>query len=119
MKLIYGVAGWGIALLGAMHMLATVRIPSDRGAYAVWFFGSGLAISLVGALNLLNRAYGSSAAGLRWVCVAGNVVMSAVAGVAGIVTGASATELAIVLGLMGGATALSPLRHASRPSALQ
>jgi len=112
---VYGAAGWGVVILGVVHMLATTRLPLGRGASAVWFCGSGLAMVLAGTLNLLNRSYGLGAAGLRRVCVASNLAMTAFALVAGVVTNAGTLQFAIILGLTGGAAMLSFLPHAIRP----
>ena len=62
---------------------------------------------LTGALNLLRRVYGATAAGLRLVCVVANILMTIFAVLGGYVSRASATEFILVVGLMGGATVFS------------
>jgi hypothetical protein len=111
MRRVYVVIGWAIVLLGAIHMFATTRLFTGVTPRAVWFFSGGIAISLTGALNLLNHAYGTGASGLRRVCVITNLVMTVFGAVAGMVTGATLAEQVIVLGLTGGATALSLLKR--------
>jgi len=66
----------GIIALGAIHIAATPRFFAHLTSGAVWFASGGLAIILTGALNLLRRAYGEMASGLRLVCVVTNVVMT-------------------------------------------
>ncbi|HVE78059.1 MAG TPA: hypothetical protein VNA89_04310 [Gemmatimonadaceae bacterium] len=115
MRRAYLVLSLGIIALGAVHIAATPRYFTHLSSAAVWFAGGGLAIILTGVLNLLQRAYGAVAPGVRLVCVAANVVMTAFALVAGYAGGASAAELALVLGLVGGATVLSVIPAAQRP----
>jgi hypothetical protein len=67
------------------------------------------------ALNLLHRRYGADAPGLRWVTRAGNAVMLGLAGAAGWITGATAVELALMLGLLASLLALSTTDRALRP----
>ena len=65
---------------------------------------------LTGSLNLLNRAYGAIAPGLLRFCRATNVGMLAFTAIGGLVTHATPTELAVMLGLMGATTILSWMR---------
>jgi hypothetical protein len=88
-------------------MLTTFRLSTASPAFRVWFFGSGIAMSLVGALNLLHRTYGPSAPGLRIVCRGANILLIIFAAVAGSVTGASMPEYILIMGLLGGALILS------------
>jgi hypothetical protein len=112
---LYAFLGWAIIALGGLHMLATIRLSASTPAFRVWFFGSGLAMALGGALNLLNRSYGRSAPGLRIVCWIANVFLLLLAGFAGIITKASVAEYVLIMGLLGGAFILS-LNRASRNS---
>jgi hypothetical protein len=112
----YLVISVGIIALGLVHIAATPRIFPALTSTAVWFASGGLAIILTGALNLLRRVYGEFAPGLRVVCVAANVVMTAFALIAGYAGRASAFEFVLVLGLMGGATVFSLLPAAQRPA---
>ncbi len=111
MRKVYGVLGWGIIALGILHMASTPRAVT---ASAVWFFSGGIVMVLTGALNLLSRAYGGTAPGLRWFCVGTNAVMTAFALVAGWVGRASVGQLATIVGWMGATTVLSFLRSAVR-----
>ena len=112
----YLVVSVGIIVLGLVHIAATPRFFPALTSTAVWFASGGLAIILTGALNLLRRGYGAVAPGLRLVCVAANVVMTAFAILAGYAGRASTLEFVLVLGLMGGATLLSLIPAAQRPA---
>ena len=104
---LYAFVSWAIIVLGTVHMLFTLRLSSSTPAFRVWFFGSGIAMALVGALNLLHRAYGHSAAGLRRVCWCANILLTLFAAAAGAFTGSSAAEYIVVVGLVGGALIFS------------
>ena len=112
MRLLYAFVSWGIVALGVVHMLSTLRFFKTLTGAALWFFSGGIALALTGALNVLNRAYGPSAPGLRKVCVGTNMLMTAFGLISGVVSGANIAQFALVLGLMGGATALSLSRIA-------
>jgi hypothetical protein len=105
----YQLFGLGLLLLGAVHMATTFRAFDVLSGAAVWFFGSGIAMTLAGALNSLNAQYGHAAAGLRWTCVATNVAMTGFAVAAGLATRAAAGEFVLILTLVGGAAVLSLL----------
>jgi peptidoglycan/LPS O-acetylase OafA/YrhL len=104
---LYAFAGWGIVALGGLHMLTTIRLAASTPTFRVWFFGSGLAMALGGALNLLNRVYGRSAPGLRVVCWIANIFLMLLGAVAGALTGASVAEYILIMSLLGGAFILS------------
>ena len=106
---VYAFFGWAIIVLGGLHMLTTFRLSSSP-ASRVWFFGSGIALVLAGALNLLHRTYGQSAVGLRGVCRSANIFITLFAAVAGTVTHATVLELVIIIGLLGATTVLSFIR---------
>ncbi len=110
MAKVYFVFGTGIILLGLLHLAAAVLAFEALTSEAIWFFSGGIAIVLTGALNLLNRTYGRIAPGLRFVCIGTNASMTVFGAAAGKATGASLVEYLVVLGLVGGATALSLTR---------
>lgn len=118
---VYAVFGWLIVAIGTLHILATFRLSARTHLGRVWFFGSGVAIALVGALNLLHRTYGASCFGVRIVCRAGNVLLTFVAIVAGTISGASLLERVIIWSLFGVELALScsPRRHVDRQRAIR
>jgi hypothetical protein len=103
----YAVLAWLLGALALLHMATTWRLQTATAATRVWFFGAGLAMAEVAALNLLNRRYGRTAVGLRWTTRAFNLVMLINAVVGGIVTGASAGEMVFVLGMLGALLVLS------------
>ncbi|HUP65864.1 MAG TPA: hypothetical protein VM557_11360 [Thermoanaerobaculia bacterium] len=109
MRQLYLVIGWAIVLLGMTHMFATTRLFDGVTQSALWFFSAGIAMSLNGALNLLNRSYGAEAPGLRMVCLGANLVMTCFAAVAGVVSDPTVIELVLVVGLHVFATMLSIL----------
>jgi len=104
---LYAFAGWAIVVLGGLHMLTTLRLSASTPAFRVWFFGSGLAMALGGALNLLHRTYGRSAPGLRVVCWIANILLTLLGAVAGALTRASVAEYVVIMSLLGGAFILS------------
>ena len=110
MSRLYVFIGGAIVALGGLHMLATIRLSASTPVSRLWFFGSGIAIVLVGALNLLHRTYGRSAPGLRMVCRSANVLLTLFSIVGGALTHASIPEHVLVFGLLGGALVLSFMR---------
>lgn len=116
MRRLYLVLAILIVLLGLFHVASTPRFFDELSNRAIWFVGGGLAMILTGILNLLNRAYGDIAPGVRWVSISANATMTAFSATAGYVGGASIVELAVIVGLLGAATlvsALPPAAHAS------
>ncbi len=116
LSLLYALVGWAIAALGGIHMFVTLQLASSTPAFRVWFFGSGMALTLVGALNLLHRTYGRTAPGLRVVCWIANFFMTLFAIVAGMFTNASNAERVVIIGLIGGALILSLVRSPIHPA---
>jgi hypothetical protein len=110
----YLVLSVGIIALGLVHIAATPRAFATLTSASVWFASGGLAMMLTGALNLLRHTYGEVAPGLRRVCIAANVLMTAFALLAGYAGRASAAQFALVLGLVGGATLFSVLPAAQQ-----
>lgn len=110
MSRFYAVEGWALILLGTVHMAATFRFYYTFEGRALWFFGGGMLMALVGAVNLLNRVYGSSARGLRLVCIAANLAILPFAIAAGVLGRAGLVQWIVVLGIVGPLTALSFLR---------
>ena len=111
MNYLYAILSWGIVALGVVHMLATFRLFHTLNGAALWFFSGGIALALTRAINLLRRVYGHIAPGLRRVCIGTNVMMTIFALLSGVVTHANISQLTLVLGLLGGATALSLRRN--------
>jgi hypothetical protein len=112
MKYVYAIVSWAIVALGTVHMFATLRIFHLLSSAALWFFSGGIALVLTGILNLLNRAYGEIAPGLRRTCIGTNLFMTIFGALSGFVTRANVAEFLIVLGVIGGAFVLSLNRRA-------
>ncbi len=113
MNRLYALLAAAVVALGCLHMVTTFRLSATTPAGKAWFFGSGIAMALAGALNLLNRRYGWAAPGLRAVCIGANVMMAAFAAVAGLVTRATFTERLIMMTLLVSVLVLSAVRSAS------
>jgi hypothetical protein len=110
--IVYLVLSVAIIALGVVHIAATPHFFPHLTAGAVWFASGGLALVLTGALNLLNRAYGELAFGLRLVCVTTNIIMTCFSLLAGYASRASAAQFVLVIGVMVGASLLSLFRAA-------
>ena len=104
---LYAFIGWAIVALGGLHMLATLRLSAAPPLFRLWFFGSGIAMALVGVLNLLHRAYGHAATGLRIACWIANILLTLFALAAGALTHAGMAEYVLIVSLVGGASLLS------------
>jgi hypothetical protein len=113
MNRLYAVLPWGIIGLGVLHMAATWRFYDDLTTASLWFFNGGIMLVFTGILNLVNRRDGDRAPALRWFCRAVNVVTLCFATVSGVVGGASAAQMAFVIGLIGAVTLLSLVPVAS------
>jgi len=111
---LYGVLPWGIIALGVLHMAATFRLYSALTPASLWFFNGGIVLVFAGVLNLIHRRHGARVAAIRWFCRAVNLVTLCFASVSGVVGGAGAAALTIVIGLMGAVALLSFI--AGKPS---
>ena len=107
LKRVYAALPWGIIALGVLHMTATWRIYDQLTTPALWFFSGGIVLLFTGILNLINRREGAGAPALRWFTRGANVIILGFSTLSGVVGGASAVELAVVLGLLGATTLLS------------
>jgi hypothetical protein len=102
--------GWSLIVLGVVHVGATrIFFPRLSGS-ALWFASGGIAMSLGGALNVLQRLYAGQAPGVSSACLAGNLAMMTLA--AGFVGPAGARvvrepQFLLLLGLLLATTALS------------
>src|SRR5688572_26555827 len=113
MRSIYLILALLIILLGLIHVTATFALFDSLTGRAIWFASGGVAIVLTGVLNLLNRAYGASARGVRWATFGANAVMTAFAALAGTAGAASGAQLVLIVGLMASATLVSLLPGAA------
>ena len=107
MRALYLILTCLIILLGVVHVSATFALFDGLSSRAVWFASGGLAIILTGLINLLNRAYGAAAPGVRCTAIGSNLAMTIFAALAGVAGAASGIQLAIIVGLMAATTLLS------------
>ena len=107
MSRLYLVLAVLVILLGVVHVSATAALFDALNSRAIWFAGGGLAIILTGVLNLLNRAYGAAARGVRWAAVGANAAMTVFSALAGVAGAASGAELVVIVGLMATTTLVS------------
>ena len=107
MRRVYAILPWGIIALGVVHIAAATRMYDTVTMPALWFVNGGIVLVVAGALNLVNRAYGATARGLRLFCSATNIVVATFSVVAGVVGHAGIGSMIFVIGLLGGVTALS------------
>ena len=70
------ILGWVLVGLGVMQWIATPLFFKTAEEAAFWFFGGGITLTVVGAMNLLRLRYGSVARGLVLVSVGSNVVLA-------------------------------------------
>jgi hypothetical protein len=71
------VAACLVVILAAIPCLLTPKVYPQFGLAAIWFFGAGLFMMLVGAINLLRIRYAGAAPGVRIVCIVANLVLLA------------------------------------------
>jgi len=96
-----------MSLLGLVHISATFILFDTLSSRAIWFASGGLALIFTGLFNLLNRAYGPIAPGLRWATVGVDAVMTLFALLAGMADAAPVAQIAAIAGTMLAATLLS------------
>ena len=100
---------WAIIVLGLVHIGATWLLYPEVSNRALWFASGGIAMSLGGALNVLQRLY-AAAPGISTVCVAGNVSLTILAAAFVALAGArvvSEPQFLLLLALLLGTTGLS------------
>ena len=107
MRLVYLILANLILLLGIVHIAATFLLFDALTGQAIWFASGGVAIILTGLINLVNRAYGAAARGVRWTAIGANAVMTLFAALAGMAGAASGAQLVFIVGLMAATTAVS------------
>jgi hypothetical protein len=101
---------WSLIVLGVVHIAATWILFARISGAALWFASGGIAMSLGGALNVLQRLYAAQAPGVWPACMAGNLAMTALAGTFVALAGARVVrepQFLLLLGLLVAITALS------------
>jgi len=106
-RTVYAILSWALAALGGLHMAATSRSANLVSLNALWSFSAGVLMAFCAALNLLNRTYGPVAPGVRRVCLAANLVVTAISVTGGVLSHAGPLEWSIVLGILVPLTVLS------------
>ena len=107
MRRLYLALSLALLALGVLHTVVALRRLWPLAASGVWFLAGGTAILLTAALNLLNRAYGRAAHGIRATTAAANLVMFVSSVLGGIATHAKPVQLVLVLTVTGGLFVLS------------
>jgi len=113
-RTLYAVVSWALLGLGVLHVIASASRFTSVSADALWFTSAGVLMVLVAAVNLLNRAYGDAAPGLRRVCIAANFVNLGLATAGGVVTHARFVQWLIVLAILVPLTLIPLLSVAQR-----
>ena len=101
---------WSLIVLGVVHIAATWIFFSRVSGAALWFASGGIAMSLGGALNVLQRLYASRAPGVWPACMAGNLAMTALAVAFVVLAGARVVrepQFLMLLSLLVATTVLS------------
>ena len=70
------ILAWALIGLGVVQWIATPVLFETAEEPALWFFGGGITLAIVGAMNLLRLRYGSVARGLVLVAVGSNVALA-------------------------------------------
>ena len=109
---------WSLIVLGVVHIGATWIFFSRVSGAALWFASGGIAMSLGGALNVLQRLYVAQAPGVWPACMAGNLAMTALAGTFVALAGARVVrepQFLLLLGLLLATTVLSIRGYRQEP----
>ena len=70
------ILAWVLIALGVMQWIATPVFFKTAEEPAFWFFGGGITLAVVGAMNLLRLRYARVARGLVLVSVGSNVAVA-------------------------------------------
>ncbi len=103
-------AGWAIIVLGVVHIGATWLLYVELSNRALWFASGGIAMSLGGAVNLLQRLYAAPAPGVSPVCLLANVALTLLASMFVVLAGERIVrdpQFLLLLALLVGSTWLS------------
>lgn len=77
MRILDKLIAWLLVIFGMLHAAATFMIYKRLSIDAIWFFSGAIAIWFAAALNLLRISYADRVPALRWVALAGNLMMLA------------------------------------------
>ena len=107
------VASYGLVTAGIIHTVLTLIFHTDGGELALWFAGTGLALSALGLLNLARRA--APYARIRQLSAIGNV--AGVAYMLVVTAMLPAPHVMLVLAMLSVATIRSLLASALQSAA--
>ena len=113
MRTLYLMVSLLLAGTGLLHMAATFRYHRQFSAGALWFFGAGLLLVLIGALNLFCRRHAAALPALRSFTFWCNALMCAYTFCSGLATKASVPQMLVLVGAALLASVLSRLPSAS------
>jgi len=77
MRFFYKIVIGLIIALGSLHSVLTFVFYKDFSSRALWFFGTGLALVMLGFLNVANYRQGSDQT-IRVLCAVSNLIFTAV-----------------------------------------
>jgi hypothetical protein len=86
---VYGLVAWALVLVGLAHTALTVVAYRDITVEALWFAGTGVCVTVAGAMNLCVNAgvEGRGARSLLFLCASTNVVLALLAAAFSALTG--------------------------------
>jgi hypothetical protein len=116
MRRLEGAIAWLLVVTGTLHSALTPIVHPPFDEDAMWFLGTGLAMTFAGVLNVLRLRYAAVAPGVRWAAIAANVAMAAYVVLMIPATGAAALRSGRSLGLMAAVFALTALSIVRRGS---
>jgi len=76
MRIFYKIVMGLIIALGSLHSILTFVFYKEFSPRALWFFGAGLALLMLGFLNVANFRHGSDKI-IRTLCVVSNLIFTA------------------------------------------
>lgn len=77
MRLFYKIVIGLIIALGSLHSVLTFVFYKEFSPRAFWFFGTGLALVMLGFLNVANYRHGGDKT-IRALCAVSNLIFTAV-----------------------------------------
>ncbi len=77
MRIFYKIVVGLIIALGSLHSILTFVFYKEFSPRALWFFGAGLALLMLGFLNVANFRQGKRDKIIRTLCVVSNLIFTA------------------------------------------
>lgn len=107
MRILYLIVSLLLCGIGVLHMATTFRAYREFNASAIWFFGAGLLLMQIGALNLFCRRQATALPALRSFTFWCNLLVTGYIFCAGLATKATLAQMIILVGATLLATLLS------------